>query len=49
MRETYRKFREVHKNVNAVGNSSTFPDFQPTPEQTENMHRLIEFNGGGLK
>ncbi len=42
IRETYHKFRKVHKDVDAAGNSSTFPDFQPTPEQTENMLRLIE-------
>ncbi len=42
IRETYRKFRESNKDVNAAGESSAFPDFQPTPEQTENMLRLIE-------
>jgi len=42
IRETYREFRESNKDVDAAGNSSTFPDFQPTPEQTENMLRLIE-------
>ena len=41
-REIYRKFREAHKDVDAAGDSSTFPDFQPSPEQTENMLRLIE-------
>jgi len=44
IRETYRKFREAHKDVDAVGNSSTFADFQPTPEQAANMLRLIELN-----
>ncbi len=42
IRETYRTFRENNKDVDAAGDSSTFPDFQPTPEQTENMLRLIE-------
>ncbi len=42
IREIYRKFRESNKDVDAAGNSSTFPDFDPTPEQTENMLRLIE-------
>ena len=44
IRETYSKFREVNKDVDAVGDSSTFPDFQPSPEQTENMLRLIDLN-----
>ncbi len=43
-RETYRKYREVHKDVDAVGNSTTFPDFQPTIEQAENMGKLIELS-----
>jgi hypothetical protein len=42
IRETHRKFRETNKEVDAAGNSSTFPDFQPTPEQAENMLRLID-------
>ncbi len=42
IRETYRTFRENNKDVDAAGNSSAFPDFHPTPEQTENMLRLIE-------
>ncbi len=44
IREIYRKFRESNKEVDAAGNSSTFPDFQPSPEQTENMLRLIELS-----
>lgn len=42
IRETYRSFREVNKDVDADGTSSTFPDFLPTPAQTENMLRLLE-------
>ncbi len=42
IRETYRNFRESNKDVDAAGESSTFPDFHPTPEQAENMLRLIE-------
>lgn len=44
IRETYRKFREANKDVDAAGHSATFPDFQPTPGQIENMLRLIELN-----
>lgn len=41
-REVYRAFRETHKGeVDAKGNSATFPEYLPTAEQTQNMEKLV--------
>lgn len=42
-REVYRAFREAHKGeVDATGDSATFPDYQPSAEQTQNMEQLVK-------
>ena len=42
-REIYRAFREAHKGeVSPDGNSATFPDYLPGPEQTQNMEQLVK-------
>jgi hypothetical protein len=41
-REVYRAFREAHKGeVDSAGHSATFPEFQPSTEQIENMGQLV--------
>lgn len=41
-REVYREFREAHKGeVDATGNSATFPEYLPSAEQTRNMEQLV--------
>jgi hypothetical protein len=41
-REVYRNFRKVHREqVDAAGDSATFPEYRPTPEQVLNMQQLI--------
>jgi hypothetical protein len=41
-REAYRVFREAHKDdVDKKGNSTTFPEFLPSAEQTQNMAHLV--------
>lgn len=41
-RDVYRSFREAHKGeVGADGNSATFPQFEPSFEQEDNMKQLI--------
>jgi hypothetical protein len=42
-REVYRTFREAHKEeAGPDGNSATFPDYLPSPEQTSNMEQLVK-------
>ena len=42
-REVYRAFRETHKGeVDAEGNSATFPEFVPSDEQRANMEQLVQ-------
>lgn len=42
-REVYRAFREAHKDeVDAEGNSATFPEFEPSDEQRGNMEHLVQ-------
>jgi hypothetical protein len=41
-REEYRKYRETHKEVDATGDSATFPVFLPTAEQKQNMEALVK-------
>jgi hypothetical protein len=44
-RDVYRAFREAHKGeVDAAGNSTTFPEFLPTAEQIENMEQLVNLH-----
>ncbi len=41
-REVYRAFREAHRGeVDSAGNSATFPEYQPSMEQIENMGQLV--------
>lgn len=42
-RDVYRAFREAHKGeVDARGDSATFPEYLPSAEQTENMEQLVK-------
>lgn len=49
-REVYRAFREAHKGeVDAKGDSATFPEYLPSAEQTENMEQLVKLLGTSAK
>ena len=42
-REVYRAFREAHKGeVDAKGDSATFPEYAPSEEQTRNMEQIVK-------
>lgn len=42
-REVYRAFREAHKGeVDAKGDSATFPEYAPSAEQTRNMEQIVK-------
>ena len=42
-RGVYRAFRDAHKyEVDASGNSATFPEYLPSAEQTENIEQLVK-------
>jgi hypothetical protein len=46
-REIYRAFRESHKGeVDAVGESATFPEYLASSEQTWNMEQLVKLIEG---
>lgn len=40
-RAVYRQFRDAHHERDAEGDSATFPEFTTSPEQTDNMRRLL--------
>ncbi len=42
-RDDYRAFRGAHKgDVDTAGNSATFPEYLPRPEQIQNMEQLVQ-------